>query len=687
MDGLRATSCGLYKVIGKKLGTKSIVAMRRTVMTLAQCLATVFCKSYETIEDKILSGSTCEGFRFSSSDIDFMCISRGIRVIFSSLYLRMYTSEHTVVLAECNNTKPGFALLRLMSDFSHFHLRDSHVKFNDNFYIASGKWRECFTTMYAGRSPERFRHLSPSPFVTHGPCSTTTYCETEVDHAFCVKADILPKSAHGFIRRLHRAGWPSAATLQRIATGGCHFVAIGAKESETEFLEWRISFSCTERILIHSMNHVQFSCYGLLKVFLKEALDENTNIKGLLCSYFLKTAVFWEIVDNELRWEPSNFLCCFWKCFQRLLQWINSEYCPNFFIPENNMFAGKIQGANRSRLLSHLVSLHKEGYFCLLRCRSIQNELSLIIHPPLGTRREERNYSEKCTIEALLITEIFNMHFGLGLANDLTLNSLTRRIQFLNQEISEHNDELRATISQVWKTHYRQIIGMILSTAGDSTFNAPQEENLRVKMIKESVFDATSHLVYAALYEYRSGRYNAALHQLHEAKQKLQHPLLLYPWIFCIDRYIAAGGNQKTFAQLMQEIVAWPIILPSVISLPELQEEHSAVYHHFKIDVIVLPPLVLVNFLFFLCNYRNYNVPQAISAQCELHDLLLHEPCYHIHVTSRAISWQILGICQEMNGDNQGAYQSYINALKQQWCPVRLASIVRLENICHHISV
>ena len=96
-------------------------------------------------------------------------------------------------------------------------------------------------------------------------------------------------------------------------SGGCHFVAIGAKESPTELIEWQISFSATEKTLIHSMNQVQFLCYGILKIFLKEAIDINTEMKGLLCSYryFLKTSLFWEISTNSLVWNASNFFSCF----------------------------------------------------------------------------------------------------------------------------------------------------------------------------------------------------------------------------------------------------------------------------------------------------------------------------------------------------------------------------------------
>ena len=137
-----------------------------------------------------------------------------------------------------------------------------------------------------------------------------------------------------------------------------------------------MSFSLAEKKFIHAMNHTQFLCYGVLKLFLKEAIDENPEVKGLLCSYFLKTALFCELTTTSNLWNPSSLLSGFWKCFCRLLQWINCSYCPNFFIPQNNMFEGKIEGTNRNKLLQHMRTLYGEGYRCLLRIKKLSFDLS-----------------------------------------------------------------------------------------------------------------------------------------------------------------------------------------------------------------------------------------------------------------------------------------------------------------------
>lgn len=66
---------------------------------------------------------------------------------------------------------------------------------------------------------------------------------------------------------------------------------LGCDESE---LEWRLSFTQAEQEIIYSFNHTQFLCYGILKIFLNEILCSGKR-ESLICSYFLKTILFWEI--------------------------------------------------------------------------------------------------------------------------------------------------------------------------------------------------------------------------------------------------------------------------------------------------------------------------------------------------------------------------------------------------------
>lgn len=91
------------------------------------------------------------------------------------------------------------------------------------------------------------------------------------------------------------------------------------------------------------MNHTQFLIYGLLKLFLKEIINKGIrDEEKLLCSYHIKTSVLWAIQQSTLRqWCPQNILDGFWICFKLLLRWVYEGVCPNFFIPQNNIFLSK----------------------------------------------------------------------------------------------------------------------------------------------------------------------------------------------------------------------------------------------------------------------------------------------------------------------------------------------------------
>ena len=72
------------------------------------------------------------------------------------------------------------------------------------------------------------------------------------------------------------------------------------------------------------------------------------------------------------------------------------------------MFASKVHGAARERLLSYLVPLYQEGYNCLLRCPSIQHELQIIIKRLLRVNtKETTEESEKCQVEVQTIVEVW----------------------------------------------------------------------------------------------------------------------------------------------------------------------------------------------------------------------------------------------------------------------------------------
>ena len=236
MDEVSMISRGLYRMVGEKLGTEKVVDMRRRVMALHQILRTAFiCKNHNTFEDKLLSGSRGGGFRFASPDLDAMYIYRNMRVIFTFPTELQNNDEQMYLMADRYATKPGLPELRVLNSPNDAQVTALTVSYGEGCYVASQKWRDHFTSL--------FPYLIP-----HGPCSTTMSGRTEYDVAICIKSDTLPEEAHSFIRRLRKAGWPSTWTLERIASGGCHFVAIGAKVSPKLFVMFHVVLYTTFRL-------------------------------------------------------------------------------------------------------------------------------------------------------------------------------------------------------------------------------------------------------------------------------------------------------------------------------------------------------------------------------------------------------------------------------------------------------
>lgn len=179
----------------------------------------------------------------------------------------------------------------------------------------------------------------------------------DFDIAVCLACDSWPSSASSWIDRCH--SWPDSRVVNDIVRNGCHFLAIGRPSGQYEHIEWRISFSRAEQKCVYAMNHTQCLTYGLLKLFLKEVINQELQeANRLLCSYHIKTAAFWAIQQNTLpNWCPQYPFEGFWVCFKLLLKWVYEWGCPNFFIPQNNLFLSKVYGSAQRRLFLQLIEL------------------------------------------------------------------------------------------------------------------------------------------------------------------------------------------------------------------------------------------------------------------------------------------------------------------------------------------
>lgn len=142
------------------------------------------------------------------------------------------------------------------------------------------------------------KHLYNIKLSQHDPCVSDT--ELYSDFALCLHMKKWPKIARRWVYRFRRGQWPSDTLINKITSGVCLLVPIGPKCEDNTELFCRISFSLAEKQLSFSFNYPQLLCYGFLKLTLKLFINKYEEVKNLLCSYFLKTALFWVSEESSL---------------------------------------------------------------------------------------------------------------------------------------------------------------------------------------------------------------------------------------------------------------------------------------------------------------------------------------------------------------------------------------------------
>ncbi|KAL3857141.1 hypothetical protein ACJMK2_011836 [Sinanodonta woodiana] len=230
-----------------------------------------------------------------------------------------------------------------------------------------------------GRSvlSHNYSFLSYEADAYHGPAATRYLPGLVQDKVLAVKLYVWPDQASNWLTRKRRYNWPSRETIGLIQEMGALLVPVGHKLSQEQHLEWRVSFSYGEKLLMWLFNSIQYKCYILLKMinkcFIKPVVGDD-----VLSSYHLKTCMFYLIENTpEAIWQQDNLLLLIDMCLRLLCIWIECKYCPNYFIPEENMFQCKIYGDIPGQLHNILRNLlrHEGRYLVYITCDNVGEKL------------------------------------------------------------------------------------------------------------------------------------------------------------------------------------------------------------------------------------------------------------------------------------------------------------------------
>lgn len=174
------------------------------------------------------------------SDFDIMFLNTGVEVFEDDQHSH---PNKTCLFMETDDIKPCFIQLRVERNRYQFPHKYCE-KLNGKQYLSSKLLKEI--------------GCGGKTFIINGPCLSNGY----FDLADCVHCKTRISQAVPWIIRSNNKGL-SYNVKQSLIEHGVLFVPVGLKESPKENLEWRLSFSVSEKLLIHTFTHSTYTLCSL----------------------------------------------------------------------------------------------------------------------------------------------------------------------------------------------------------------------------------------------------------------------------------------------------------------------------------------------------------------------------------------------------------------------------------------
>ena len=267
-----------------------------------------------------------------------------------------WTDDCFLHLVQDETTPAGYCKLQLLHDRAKFFTFWAILCLSEVFTDDNGR---SFLGNTVNVMNSSLHGLKTKQLVKHGPAITATHEITSfppMDFVFAFKCKSWPDSAAEWLSRPRRYKWPPAHLIDKMKEYGFFLVPVGHSKSRERALEWRISLSLQERLLMFNLSPVQFKCYVLLKLTKKDIIEPMVGEESL-SSYHCKTCLFYMIENTPTEfWRKDNLLTCLMSCLELIADWVKEGVCPNYFIPEENMFDGRLNCQTRPKL-EHALSL------------------------------------------------------------------------------------------------------------------------------------------------------------------------------------------------------------------------------------------------------------------------------------------------------------------------------------------
>ena len=317
------------------------------------------------------TGSKAEGLILAGSDEDYMhdintCHDIEVSECMQELF---QSARKNKFLLDIDNVYPGFVLLKCLSSMGHSSLHHSLHVIRHDLYLSSRMFVSHLLRQDKDGGFVKIQGPSLESWSEYGDID-----EPGTDMVPSIRCKFWPSPAMKWIGRPRHYGWPSLRDRENIVSFGFHLVPVGHPLSPMNAAQWRISFSIAERTMVWSFNHLQIQCYAILKTILKEFIKvkSSENTKGVLCSYFIKTFLFWQYEETDTAfWQSENLRGCVLYLLRELCGCVKDGVLKHYFIPQFNLFKVKLTRSAQRELLHLLDVIIQYDMAIMAQCQSL----------------------------------------------------------------------------------------------------------------------------------------------------------------------------------------------------------------------------------------------------------------------------------------------------------------------------
>ncbi|KAL3885779.1 hypothetical protein ACJMK2_025818 [Sinanodonta woodiana] len=310
-----------------------------------------------------IEGSTTEGLE---SDIDQVVLENifAIRNIQDAV-----PGTRTCLMVRDEDTHPGYYKLQHVDPFYREAMHANPFESVPYQHLAIDRHHRIVLNNY-------FFFYSDATEI-HGPAATLTKGYLTEDCIIAARVATRTQEDISWLSRPRQNTWITQNESEYFLEKELFLVPVGNPLSSERHLEWRLSFTAIERELMWRLNNTQIACCVLMKMINKCFITPA--VGKCVSSYHCKTLLFYLIDNTDVGfWKPNNLLTCLNLMLKTLSLWVESGFCPNYFITNENIFLGKLDGQLRTRLHSVLVHLIDQDfkYLTQIGCDGLGQALS-----------------------------------------------------------------------------------------------------------------------------------------------------------------------------------------------------------------------------------------------------------------------------------------------------------------------